>query len=246
MHHRRPTLGRILWVYALVSVAVFGATRLGSVPALGRYVHLIVAAIFLLTAVRLTRHEPQHYGVSLGGLLEPSEDDASPGPLGLLDLGRATLRAMPSAAVELGVAIAIAAVVFPLYAVGYYWWHEPAAAFTLHLPPHVASFALAQLVVVALPEEAFFRGYVQTGLTDTEGRRVRLLGVEVAPLAFTLQALLFAVMHVVVEPHPARLAVFFPGLLFGWVRAWRGGIGAAMALHAMSNVYSEILGRSWL
>jgi membrane protease YdiL (CAAX protease family) len=35
-------------------------------------------------------------------------------------------------------------------------------------------------------------------------------------------------------------------LLFGWVRAWRGGVGAAIALHAMSNLYSEILARSWL
>jgi membrane protease YdiL (CAAX protease family) len=40
--------------------------------------------------------------------------------------------------------------------------------------------------------------------------------------------------------------VFFPALLFGWVRAWRGGIGAALALHASSNLYSEILARSWL
>ena len=31
------------------------------------------------------------------------------------------------------------------------------------------------------------------------------------------------------EPHPAKLATFFPGLLFGWLRAWRGGIGAAIA-----------------
>jgi membrane protease YdiL (CAAX protease family) len=57
---------------------------------------------------------------------------------------------------------------------------------------------------------------------------------------------LFAAIHFLVEPHPARLAVFFPALLFGWTRAWRGGIGAALVLHAMSNLYSEILARSWL
>ena len=42
-------------------------------------------------------------------------------------------------------------------------------------------------------------------------------------------------------PPPARLAVFFPALLFGLLRAWRGGIGAAMLLHALSNVLAELL-----
>ncbi|MFA9409840.1 MAG: myxosortase family intramembrane protease [Deltaproteobacteria bacterium] len=112
--------------------------------------------------------------------------------------------------------------------------------------PNIASFVVAQLIVIALPEEAFFRGYLQTSLSDLSNRRVRVLGVELAPGAWLLQAALFAVIHFLVDPHPARLAVFFPALLFGWTRAWRGGIGAALALHAMSNLYSEILARSWL
>ena len=101
-------------------------------------------------------------------------------------------------------------------------------------------------VVIALPEEAFFRGYLQTSLSDLAKTRVVVLGVELSPGPWLLQAALFALIHFVVEPHAARLAVFFPGLLFGWVRSWRGGIGAAIALHAMSNLYSEILARSWL
>ena len=230
----------------MVSVAVFAVTRLQAVPGLGAYVHLIVAAIFLLSAVRLTRDDPAHYGVALGGLLEPSTDDRPAGPLGLFDLFRALVRAIPSALRELGVALGIAAVVFPLYAVGYHWWVEPHSSFALALPPALASLVLAQLVVVALPEEAFFRGYLQTALGDSSARRVRVLGVELALGAWVVQAALFALVHFIVDPNPGRLAVFFPGLLFGWVRAWRGGIGAAIALHALSNLYSEILARSWL
>ena len=45
---------------------------------------------------------------------------------------------------------------------------------------------------------------------------------------------------------PERLAVAFPALLFGWLRAWRGGIGAALLVHAASNVYADILVRGWL
>jgi membrane protease YdiL (CAAX protease family) len=237
---------RISLVYALVCLAVFGVTRLEAAPGVGRYVHLVVAAIFLLTAVRLTRHDPAHFGLALGGLLEQPDDERPDGPLGSFNLGRALVRAMPSAFVELGAALVVVALVFPLYAAGYYWWSEPSSSFALRLPPNFASLALAQVVVVALPEEAFFRGYLQTGLTDLTTRRIRLLGAELAPGAWTLQAVLFAAVHFVVEPHAARLAVFFPALLFGWVRAWRGGIGAALALHAMSNLYSEILARSWL
>jgi len=246
MAHARASLRQTLQVYALVCVAVFTVTRLEPLALVGQYVQLVVAAIFLLTSIRLTRRDPAHYGVALGGLLEPAADEQPAGPLGLFDLGRAMVKALPSAAVEIGVAAGIGAVVLPLYAVGFYVWNEPAQNFSLALPPNVASFALAQLIVVALPEEAFFRGYLQTALSDLTTKRLRVLGVELASGAWVLQAALFAAIHFIVEPHPARLAVFFPALLFGWTRAWRGGIGAALMLHAMSNLYSEILARSWL
>ena len=242
----RASLRQILWTYVLVCAAVFAVTRLEENALLGQYVQVAVAAIFLLTAIRLTRGNPAHFGVALGGLLEPQEDERPAGPLGLFDLGRAIRDALPSAIRELAVALGVAAVVFPLFAAGFYWWNEPSAGFSLTLPPNLASFVLAQLVVVALPEEAFFRGYLQTALSDLEKSRVRVLGIRLAPGAWLLQAALFAGIHFIVEPHPARLAVFFPGLLFGWCRAWRGGIGAALALHALSNLYSEILARSWL
>ncbi len=244
--HQASARRRIVWVCSSVCLAVFVVTRLEPVPGVGRYVHLIVAGVFLLTSIRLTRHDPRHYGMSLGGLLEPPEEDRAMGPLGLWDLGRALLEAIPSALVELGVALGVAAIVFPLYTAGYHWWVEPSRAFSLSLPPDLAEVVMAQVVVVALPEEAFFRGYLQTSLTDLNERRVRLVGAELSLEAWLLQAALFALLHFAVEPHAARLAVFFPGLLFGWLRAWRGGIGAAIALHAMSNLYSEILARSWL
>ena len=199
-----------------------------------------------MTSIRLTRGDPAHFGVALGGLLEPATDDRPAGPLGLFDLGRAIRKALPSAAVELGMATVVAAVVFPLYAVGFYWWNQPVGDFSLVLPPNIASFVVAQLIVIALPEEAFFRGYLQTSLSDLTTDECACSAWSSRRGPGCSKPALFAAIHFVVEPHPARLAVFFPALLFGWARAWRGGIGAALALHAMSNLYSEILARSWL
>ena len=47
------------------------------------------------------------------------------------------------------------------------------------------------------------------------------------------------------EPHPARLAVFFPALLFGWLRARTGGIGASVVFHALCNLFSATLARGY-
>ena len=53
MHHTRASLRQILWVYALVCVAVFGVTRLEPLSGVGQYMHLLVAALFLLTSAVL-------------------------------------------------------------------------------------------------------------------------------------------------------------------------------------------------
>jgi membrane protease YdiL (CAAX protease family) len=60
------------------------------------------------------------------------------------------------------------------------------------------------------------------------------------------QAALFALLHFLVGFSPARLAVFFPALVFGWLREKRSGIGAAIWFHALSNLLSELLIRGYL
>lgn len=251
MNARSPLI-EVLLVYAGVTAATAAITYLGGrLPGLDGYQHLLVGAVFLIAAVQLARREDdgmRRYGIDLEGLLEPAdpEDDRPAGPLGLYDLARALRRAVPSGLRETGVVLGICAVVFPPFVLGFFYWHGPTREFAFALPEDFASFAATQLLVIALPEEAFFRGYVQTRLGDQLGEGRTILGVKVSPSVLVLQAALFAIIHFVSIPHPARLAVFFPALLFGLVRSWRGGIGAAMLLHAMSNVLAEILERGWL
>jgi membrane protease YdiL (CAAX protease family) len=56
---------------------------------------------------------------------------------------------------------------------------------------------------------------------------------------------IFALGHVATVQLPTRLAVFFPALLFGWLRARTGGIGASVCFHMICNVYSQALGRGY-
>lgn len=262
-------------VYLGVCVALFAVTRLRAVPWLAEYVHLLVGGIFLFVALHYAGKQGglARFGVALGGLLGPSDEagrdetgrdeagraetgaedsgggttsaEADDGPFGIFELGRVVRRGLPSALREIGVALGVAAVIFPPFAVGFYFWHGAAHPFRWNLPPDFASFVAAQLVVVALPEEVFFRGWVQTRLHDAFAPR-RILGAWLHPGVLIVQSVLFAIVHVFAEPHPARLAVFFPGLVFAWLRGWRGGVGAAIVFHALSNVFSELLVRGWL
>ena len=245
---RRP-LVEVLVVFAATTAATVAITlAAGVLPGLDGYVPLLVGGVFLVTAVKLSQREPagmRRFGIDLAGVLTPPDpDDArSPGPLGLFDLGRALRDAAPSALRETSVAVGLALLIFPFFAVGFWFYHEPAAAFRWSLPEDLGELALTQLVVVALPEEALFRGWMQTRLADLWPAKPRLLGVDLRVLL--LQAALFAVLHFASVPSPDRLAVFFPALVFGWLRAWRGGIGAAMLFHAMCNVLAMVLEHGW-
>ncbi len=97
------------------------------------------------------------------------------------------------------------------------------------------TFVLIQLGLVALPEEVLYRGYLQPKLDQRFAQRWWVLGAQVGPGLF-ITAALFAVGHMAIEPGPYRLAVFFPALLFGWLRARTGSILAPVIVHAAANL----------
>ncbi len=157
-------------------------------------------------------------------------------------------------------AFTLAALLFPLFALGYQAFVEwlpslppPLARslapyvgsprFELRAPPELALRIVAQLLVVALPEELFYRGFMQTAWSRAPGRRVRLLGAELGPGFVRTQAL-FALGHLLVL-QPWRLGTFFPGLLFGWLRARTGGLAAPVLFHALSNLLMMTLEASF-
>jgi len=92
-----------------------------------------------------------------------------------------------------------------------------------------------QFVLIAIPEEVFYRGYLQQRLRQLWPGGIMFLGGRFGP-AIVVASLLFALGHVVTIPAPFRLAVFFPSLLFGWLRDRTGRIEGSVLLHVLSNI----------
>lgn len=159
------------------------------------------------------------------------------------------------------VALGVAAVVFPAFAVAFAGFgallpalpgglaralapYAGAPRFAFRLPDGLPLLALVQLLVVALPEELFYRGFVQTAWARTAPERgVTVLGARLGA-GFLWTQLLFAAGHLVVL-QPWRLGTFFPGLLFGWLRARTGSLAAPVVLHALSNLFIATLEASF-
>jgi membrane protease YdiL (CAAX protease family) len=197
-----------------------------------------VALVFLgatwVMVLRRPDEEVLRYGLGLGGLIAARTEEER------------SLRSMLRAALG---AVAVAALFGVLTFVPFYvgflrFWH-PRHGFSLGMPwTELGSLCAGQLLVIALPEEAFYRGYVQSRLDELLPQRVRILGAELGP-SLLVTSLVFALGHLATVHKPARLAVFFPSLLFGFLRARTGGVGAGIVFHAMCNVYSELLGRGF-
>lgn len=199
-----------------------------------KYGATVIGGLFLATTwLFVWRREDavlRAHGLELGGVVVPGTR-----PRTIVQRG----------ARALGFALICAAVVFLPFAIGFFFWFKPKGAY--HFPFDALSFArelALQIALVAFPEEAFYRGYLQTSLAKGETRRVRVFGADLG-VSLLITSTLFAIGHFATIPAPARLAVFFPSLLFGWLRVRTGGIGAPLLLHALCNVFSESLGRGF-
>jgi membrane protease YdiL (CAAX protease family) len=231
---RRRTIAEVVLVFALASALASALYNLGqSIAFVHHNLHALVALVFLaLPQVMLRRR----------GNIERYGFTAEPLRLGL------------------GIAAVAIVVVLPLFAGGFVLLLRVACA---HVPQMVPGSCFraahpiwrvpgdfwmqvpAQLVVVALPEELFFRGYVQGRLEDVLPPRWTLLGARVG-WAWILGAALFGVGHFLVTFEPQMLTRFFPGLVFGWMFARTRSILPGTIFHAACNLIMAVLSASLL
>lgn len=232
----------VAWLVVAVLVAVLVQIKV-TLPAIGQVGSALVAVLFL--------YAPVYVAWRRGEDLDDYGFHAAPLARGLVTAGAAI------------------AIIFPVFVFGYVGFYELACHSRLlsHLPlagmclhygglagvhwPHViwnpfhkdsfTTFCLEQWIVVALPEELFFRGMLHRLLEQRFPPKRRILGGGVG-LALVLSSAAFALVHLPrYGGDPRALAVFFPALLFGWMRSATGSILAGTATHGASNILIHVL-----
>lgn len=115
---------------------------------------------------------------------------------------------------------------------------------TGRLPTDLLQLVAYHLLFVAVPEELFYRGYMQSRLDEVWPPRWRILGATLGP-GWLLTCVLFAAGHSVVTVQWWHFAIMFPSLVFGWLRARTGHILASALFHAWANVMVAVLDVAW-
>jgi membrane protease YdiL (CAAX protease family) len=157
-----------------------------------------------------------------------------------------------------GMTVLVMVIVFPPYALGFHIYRQGliplrfsglvGSAFAwfnwlLHTPragPWLLQSFFWQYFFVALPEEFFYRGYLQARFNALFGGRYRVFGTAVG-VALPISATIFALHHFLISPAPQALLVFFPALLFSWLRETTGSLLAPGLFHAACNVFAVLL-----
>jgi membrane protease YdiL (CAAX protease family) len=91
------------------------------------------------------------------------------------------------------------------------------------------------LFFVAIPEEVFYRGYMQSRLDEVWRPRWRIFGADLG-VGWLVTCVVFAFGHSLVVFQWWHFAIFFPSLVFGWLRARTGDVMAGAFFHAWCNI----------
>ena len=94
-----------------------------------------------------------------------------------------------------------------------------------------------QFMYVAVAEEVFFRGYLQSNI-------LRLAGTVIAGqyrlqqwTSIVLSAAFFALAHIAVQGHIISVLTFLPGLILGWLFIRTKLLLAPILFHGLANIY---------
>ena len=107
------------------------------------------------------------------------------------------------------------------------------------------SLLLMHILLVGVPEEAFYRGYLQSAFEKRFPSQWKIFGGKFG-WAIVFTSVLFALGHFLIEFDPNRLIVFFPSLLFGWMKTRVKSIGSIAVFHGLCNVLLDILSRYYV
>jgi len=138
-------------------------------------------------------------------------------------------------------------VFFPLFIAGYYLvtLFTQYRLFPGNIPQGWLRIVLAQYLYFGLPEEFLFRGYMQKRLGRVIKGTIKIARFELS-LSGIICAAVFAFAHVLYDANAYRFLVFFPALVFAWLRYRTDSIIAPTLFHGTCNVLAKLCGAdSW-
>lgn len=139
-----------------------------------------------------------------------------------------------------------AAVIFPPFvAVTHLWQLAMGKRFAGVAAFPAFPFVAWTLLIVAPVEEFYFRGYFQSAMNGIFERRWRFLGAYVG-WGLIVTAAVFAFAHSVIFFRWWHFSIFFPALVFGYLRERTGSITAPTLFHAASNILMDWIARSYI
>lgn len=156
-------------------------------------------------------------------------------------------RSIRSFVSSLVVFIISALIVFPaFFFFAHFWqiWVKGYTAIGLAPFPALDRVVLYQLLLVSLPEEFYFRGYVQSAMNMLFRPRWKVLGVRLG-WGWIVTALVFAFAHSIIFYQWWHFAIFFPALVFGYLRERTGSVTAPTLFHALSNILMNWFSRCY-
>jgi len=98
-------------------------------------------------------------------------------------------------------------------------------------------YIVVQLVLIAFPEEFFFRGFLQEAFMGYFKTKKKVFGAEVN-IGFFLTAAVFALSHSLLTLQWWHGFIFFPALIFGWLKQKTKTIWAGTLFHAACNLFA--------
>lgn len=201
-----------------------------------------VATYHIFLPLKIIEHEggcPRDYGLHMYGLGR------------FIGLHRESVN-VEALKLELKIIVKILMLIFVVYGFLFFAYRNIEAVFThqtldlrLSLRSEFVTFALSNLLLVALPEEIFYRSFIQFSLLQQVPNKLFIFGVPCG-IVVTGASVIFALGHSLGDYQLLRLVTFFPGLLFCWLAFRSKSIFGAVIVHALCNVYADILNRSFI
>ncbi len=137
--------------------------------------------------------------------------------------------------------------VMPSFLIGNHYWQQWVfgGVFMPKMLPNMGGIFVDQLFLVAIPEEMFFRGWFQPRLDTLSKKRWNIFGVQLG-WTWILGAAIFATAHTLIHFQWWHFAIFFPSLLFIWLKEKTGTITAPALFHCVANLAMYWIGMCYV